>query len=141
MIYLVEKCVEVVDGRIVSVCGGWCCKMLDFSEFPNGRWVISTCDYLKDGLCVCYNEKPLACSGSPFFDYEPSAYEPHKFPVAWCAYRKVVLDYYNVPYQILGSGQECIERYAREGLGDFERFALKYFHKRTLFWEKWESVR
>ncbi len=137
MIYLVKSCVEVFDNITKPVCGGWCCRMLNFKEFPNGRWASNPCDYLIDGLCSCYSDRPLACVASPFYDGSPELWPPEKFIVPWCHYRKQVLDYNGVEYVLLDSGEACIEQYIIDGLGNFERWTeRKYFKNRTLFYEK-----
>jgi len=138
-VYLVPSCVEVVGGKIKAVCGGLCCGALDFSQFPHKQWIEGLCPYLDMGVCSCYSERPLACQGAPFFDYSfeevVPIFGPNKFGIPWCSFRLPIVEHFGLPYEILDSGQECIERYAKEGLGRFERWTLKWFHKRTIFWE------
>jgi hypothetical protein len=134
-IYLVKSCTKIVDGKLVGLCG-YCCHMLNFKEFPNEKWLGPKCRYLNEGLCTCYDERPLACSGSPFFDQEVEIYPPNKFCIPWCSYRRLVCDFYKIPYQILDSAEECIEQYRKIGLGDFERWTVKFFKKRTVFYER-----
>jgi Fe-S-cluster containining protein len=112
--------------------------MLDFSQFLGGRWQSNPCPSLQDGLCRDYADRPKACEGSPFFDYGEEAfkvYGPYRFPVPWCSFRKHVLQYYGIPFEILETADDCIKAYSAEGLADFERFAIKWFKHRTVFWE------
>lgn len=135
MIYLVEKCIELIDGKVKAICGGWCCRMLDFSQFPNGLWYSKPCDYLEEGVCSCYEARPKACEGSPFFDGSPDLYPANKFIVPWCSFRAAVLDHHSIPYTFLESGEECIEQYSKQGLADFERWTeRRYFKGRTIFY-------
>lgn len=140
MIYLVEGCIKVVDGEVVPICGGWCCRMLNFTRFPRGRWYSDPCQSWKKGLCTCYDERPLACVGSPFYDGDPSSWPVNKFITPWCAYRKQVLDVHDVQYVILPTANECISRYTSEGLGDFERWTeRRYYNERTVNYERFTS--
>jgi Fe-S-cluster containining protein len=136
MIYLVQSCISIDElGEVRAICGGWCCYKLNFSEFPNGRWHSKPCDYLKEGVCSCYEDRPTACEGSPFFDGGPQLYPSNKFITPWCAYRREVLDYRGTQYEILETGEACIEQYSRQGLDDFERWTERRFYKkRTIFY-------
>lgn len=140
MIYLVDRCITYSNdtcATIESVCGGWCCYMLDFSKFPHGRWHSSPCFGLVNGVCIDHYNRPVACGGSPFYDGRPELWPSNKFIVPWCAYRRQVLDHHSIPYVILKSGEECINRYTAEGLGDFERWTeRKYYKKRTILYER-----
>ena len=139
MIYLVANCVEIVHGEVKALCGGYCCGALNFSWFPHSKWVEGLCSYLKFGVCSCYHTRPMSCRGAPFYDYPdfelPLIFGPNRFQTPWCHYRLPIMQYYNLPYEICGSGTECIERYTREGLGDFQRWTLKWFKGQTVFWE------
>jgi Fe-S-cluster containining protein len=110
--------------------------MLNFKEFPHGRWHSKPCSSLVEGLCEAYEDRPLACVGSPFFDGGPEEYPPNKFLVPWCCFRKLILDLHGIPYEFLPSGDECIIAYTEQGLGDFERWAArKFYKKQTIFWK------
>lgn len=140
MIYLVNSCITYENNSLASIkliCGGWCCYMLDFKEFPHGRWHSNSCSSLVEGVCIHHIERPVACEGSPFYDGGPHLWPPNKFIVPWCAYRRQVLDHHGIPYEILESGEECILRYSKEGLGDFERWTeRRYYKRRTIFYER-----
>lgn len=114
--------------------------MLNFSQFPHGRWHSKPCSSLCDGICLDYDVRPKACEGSPFFDYGEEAFEiygPNRFPVPWCSFRHLVLDYFGKEYAILPRATDCIQAYSRDGtLGNFERFAIKWFKGNIILWDE-----
>jgi len=136
MLYFVKGCTEIVNDQVVGLCG-YCCHKLDFTKFPNRHWLGPACKYLQNNLCSCYIDRPRACEGAPLFDYScaPLIFGPDRFGVPWCTYRIPVARFYNIPYNILDNANECIERYAQDGLGSFERWTLKYFRKQTILYE------
>ena len=138
-------------------CGGWCCKCLrsggkslpywkvitpeevthlnpwipSVIVVTNHQWV--TCERLTpEGLCSNYSLRDEVCKTYPdietsFMEYlfgDMVLYAP------WCAYRDIVLEMLNIPFEVLATGEECrlkyLEKiqndstYARRFVGKFD---------------------
>jgi len=133
MEFIVRSCTREEDGRVIALCGGWCCYHLDFRNFPDGEWHRSPCTSLRHGICIDYSDRPLACIGAPFYDGGPELYPSGKFPLPpWCYFRKEILDLHQIPYEILDSGEECIEAYKKCGL-NFTRWWERTFYQEPKF--------